>query len=195
MTLKIKRPKWAEFQLPDFGDLVVLDVGCSTTKREISYKYYSLDINKKFKPTIIGNALCLPIKDSSVDVVLAIGILEHLSEPQIAVGEMYRVLKEGGVLYVSVPFMGFHHDAMDYYRFTEEGLLHILRKFNIIEIKRLYSGFFSVIISWLIPVTYTFPTFVAGVLQFYIRILYSIFKVVDIGRNRFYSSIFVKCKK
>lgn len=191
----VKRPKWADVKLPDFGDLVVLDIGCSSTKRGVSSNYYSLDINKNFKPTIIGDALHLPIKDSSVDVILAIGILEHLSEPQIAVDEMHRVLKEGGGLYVSVPFMGFRHDATDYYRFTEEGLLHVLRKFEILIVEREYRGFFSVITSWLIPVTYAFPMSVARVLQFGIWMLLRVFKVVDVGRDRFYSGIFVKCKK
>jgi len=111
------------------------------------------------------------------------------------VDEMHRVLKVWGVMYASVPFMFFRHDVMDYYRFTEEGLRHVLKEFEILEVERKYRGFFSVITSWLIPVTYAFPISVARVLQFGIWMLLRVFKVVDVGRDRFYSGIFMKSRK
>jgi ubiquinone/menaquinone biosynthesis C-methylase UbiE len=43
-----------------------------------------------------GNALSLPFEDSSFDVVRCERVLQHLSDPAKAVGEMARVLKPGG---------------------------------------------------------------------------------------------------
>ncbi len=41
----------------------------------------------------------IPYPDRTFDVVMAAHVLEHLFEPQIALGEMVRVLRPGGVLF------------------------------------------------------------------------------------------------
>ncbi|MEW2306492.1 methyltransferase domain-containing protein [Streptomyces sp. NPDC006655] len=43
-----------------------------------------------------GDALALPMPDGSMDVVWCERVLQHLSEPDRAVGEMARVLRPGG---------------------------------------------------------------------------------------------------
>ncbi|MGC1498074.1 MAG: class I SAM-dependent methyltransferase [Sulfitobacter sp.] len=47
-----------------------------------------------------ANVLSLPYDDQSFDVVMAAHILEHLSDPQLALSEMFRVLKPGGMIFV-----------------------------------------------------------------------------------------------
>ena len=195
MNIKVKRPQWADVKLPNFGEMRVLDIGCGTAPRYVSSNYYSLDINKDFGPTIMGDAHNLPIKNDSVDVVLLLAVLEHAREPQRVLDETFNVLKEGGVMYVSVPFLYFRHDAMDYYRFTEGGIRHLLSKYTILEVERTFCGFLSLITSWLIPVSYAFPSPIARIFQSTIKALLNIFKVIDIGRNRFYSGISIKCEK
>lgn len=153
MTVTVKRPVWADIKFPDFKNCIVLDIGCSTTKRELSNNYYSLDINKNFKPSILGDACYLPVRNDSIDVVLLISVLEHLREPCMAVNEAYRVLKKSGRVYVYVPFMFYRHDAMDYFRFTKEGLQYVLREFKDLKVEMKYCGFFSMITSWIIPIT------------------------------------------
>src|SRR3990170_2653917 len=54
---------------------------------------------------ILGDAQSLPIKSSSTDLVLSIAVLEHLKEPAVAVGEMNRVLRKGGEVYIEIPFL------------------------------------------------------------------------------------------
>src|SRR5215211_5509236 len=44
-----------------------------------------------------GNILELPYPDASFDAVFAFTVLEHLREPRLAMREMLRVLKPGGV--------------------------------------------------------------------------------------------------
>ena len=53
---------------------------------------------------VYGNLLHLPFADVSFDVVVARGVLHHVPEhlPE-ALDEVYRVLKEGGILFVHDP--------------------------------------------------------------------------------------------
>jgi len=52
---------------------------------------------------IAGDALGLPFKSGSFDVVIASEVLEHIVEDQAALGEIARVLEPGGTFALSVP--------------------------------------------------------------------------------------------
>ena len=57
-------------------------------------------------------------------------ILEHLPDPALALAEVKRVLRDDGLLIVSVPFqLGIHAWPTDYWRFTASGLHRLLEKF------------------------------------------------------------------
>jgi len=56
-------------------------------------KFYRIDINKDK----------LPIRDNSIDVIIATEIIEHLLIPENLLSESYRVLKLGGLLLLSTP--------------------------------------------------------------------------------------------
>ena len=43
------------------------------------------------------------LEDSSLDVALCLSVLEHLSEPQLMLDEMHRLLAPGGVALINVP--------------------------------------------------------------------------------------------
>jgi SAM-dependent methyltransferase len=43
------------------------------------------------------------VDDSSLDIVLCVAVLEHLWEPEIALGEFHRILRVGGVAFFTVP--------------------------------------------------------------------------------------------
>jgi SAM-dependent methyltransferase len=63
--------------------------------------------------------------------------LEHLEEPEFALRECFRVIKNGGVVIYTVPFIWpLHEEPRDFYRFSKYGLEYLFKKvgFEIIEI-------------------------------------------------------------
>ena len=69
----------------------------------------------------------VPFRTASFDVVLCTETLEHVARPERVLSELRRVLKPGGTLALSVPFLHPVHQAPhDYYRYTPYGLRHLL---------------------------------------------------------------------
>jgi len=61
----------------------------------------------------------LPFPAASFETVLSNDVLEHIKEPGTAWSEIARVLRPGGKLIVSVPFLyGLHELPHDYHRWT-----------------------------------------------------------------------------
>lgn len=52
---------------------------------------------------VSGDATCLPFDDGSFDKVIAAEVLEHLPADQVAMNEIARVLRPGGVAAITVP--------------------------------------------------------------------------------------------
>ncbi|MGJ4746928.1 class I SAM-dependent methyltransferase [Leptospira sp. SA-E8] len=140
----------------DLSGKKVLDIGSSigsfmkSKKFQLSNeelakakKYTSMDINPASGADIIGDAHTLPFKNQEIDIVLANNVIEHFYDPQRAVSEMYRVLKKGGELYFTIPFMYPIHEAPhDYVRFTKYGLQNLFSDFKNVEIHE-RGGWFS----------------------------------------------------
>lgn len=97
-----------------------------------------LDLSAAHRPDVQADAARLPVSDASVDAVLLIEVLEHVREPQATVLEARRVLRKGGMLIGSCPFVApIHGDPNDFYRYSDEGLRHLLAPFTWIRIRPL----------------------------------------------------------
>jgi SAM-dependent methyltransferase len=96
-------------------------------------KTISFDIYNSKNIQIIADAHNIPILDSTIDVVIIQAVLEHVLEPLVVVGEIYRVLKKGGLVYSETPFLQqVHEGPYDFTRFTESGHRYLFRKFELI---------------------------------------------------------------
>tara|TARA_Y100000310_G_C20462298_1_gene705950 strand:- start:79 stop:777 length:699 start_codon:yes stop_codon:yes gene_type:complete len=80
---------------------------------------------------IVGDANNMPFKDNFVDAVICESLLEHVLDPKVVLNEVYRVLKPGGMMYLSIPFIiPFHSSPHDYYRWTAAGSRELLKDFQ-----------------------------------------------------------------
>ena len=106
-----------------------LDIGCGW--RSFGWDALRIDIDPSFKPDVVGDIEGpLALRDASFDTIFALDVLEHVRRPFRAVGEIFRVLKPGGTLYLTVPFCYPRH-GVEYLRFSELGLRDMLEGFEI----------------------------------------------------------------
>jgi SAM-dependent methyltransferase len=128
----------------------LLDVGaCHGNRRtfeNLGYDYISLDISFNSGQTHQGDADIdlvadchrTPIRSSAVEVVDCTAVIEHLYCPPIAVREIYRVLKPGGLLLGCCSFLeGQHFESQTHYSYL--GLFRLLENCGLTVI-RLFAG-------------------------------------------------------
>lgn len=138
--------------IKDLGsDKLIINLG-SGIKR-INDWVVNIDFYPFDNVDIVADISCLPFKNNSVDAVICEFVLEHTKNPQKIVEEVYRVLKPGGLFYLTAPFItSFHSSPNDYYRWSKQGLRELLKKFKEEEIgirNGPTSTLFYVICEWL----------------------------------------------
>ncbi len=125
----------------------LLDLGCgempykqyilSNSKVE---KYIGLDIEnptyqQNGKPDMFWDGRKIPLDDNTVDTVMATELFEHLPDIESVLKEINRVLKPGGLLFFTVPFLWPLHDAPhDEYRYTPFSLERHLKAADFTDI-------------------------------------------------------------
>lgn len=89
----------------------------------------------------------LPFPDDSFDVVLCTQVLEHVEDAGGLIVEVQRILKPGGCVVATVPFMFNEHGAPhDYRRLSQFGLQELF-KGNEVESVRLQGGIGSSLVT------------------------------------------------
>ncbi|MBW7888685.1 MAG: class I SAM-dependent methyltransferase [Bacteroidetes bacterium] len=126
----------------------LLDVGCGTKPYEpyLTVKeYIGIEIDtersrKTSKADYFYNGKTFPFNNEEFDSVLANEVFEHVFNPSEFLKEINRVLKNGGVFLLTVPFVWDEHEQPhDYARYTSFGLIHILQEHGFEIIRSLKS--------------------------------------------------------
>jgi SAM-dependent methyltransferase len=125
------------------ADSIVLDISAGFCRNKPFFEhaqYVSLDLEVATDPgfdfselDLVGDALNLPIKDNSIDLIISSSSLEHYNNPFKAFHGFSRILKPGGHLYLDVPFTHVEHQIPhDYFRFSRYGLNHLCKEYGLI---------------------------------------------------------------
>lgn len=101
----------------------VLDVGGARQRgafrRPAGARWVVADIERGFRPDVGADVQALPFRDAVFDAVKATELLEHVPDVARALGECRRVLRPGGHLVITAPFLErLHGDPGDYSRYT-----------------------------------------------------------------------------
>lgn len=117
-------------------DGLVLD--CGAGRRNVyHHNVVNFEIVAYDTTDVIGVGECLPFKDNSFDAVISIAVLEHVRDPFLCSQEIIRVLKPGGDLFCSVPFLQpMHGYPHHYFNATKQGIVRLFE--DDLTIERVY---------------------------------------------------------
>lgn len=111
------------------ADAVVYDIGCgqkpfATYLSSRVRQHIGVDLADGFyQPDyvdLIGTAYAVPAEGGVADAIILSQVIEHLESPLLAMREAHRLLKPGGVMFLSFPFLYPQHaPPHDYLRYTE----------------------------------------------------------------------------
>ncbi len=105
-----------EFAREPARSRAVLEIGCGaggmlgplsrygqTTGLDIDHEYVAFCQERGFTQVLCGSGYELPFADASFDLVCLFDTLEHIPDDVMALREVFRVLRPGGRVFLSVP--------------------------------------------------------------------------------------------
>ena len=108
-------------------DQFILDAGAGLRKRPQT-NVINLEIYDYPSTDILSTGQKLPFADAAFDAVLSIAVLEHVDDPMTCAAEILRVLKPGGLVFASVPFLQPEHGyPSHYFNATRFGLRRLFQ--------------------------------------------------------------------
>ena len=111
-----------------YKDGIVLDFG-SGARQEFFDNVICLDIETSPVVDVIADGHSLPFSDNTFDSVIALNVLEHVSDPFLCVSEMIRVTKPEGIIYAVAPLLApFHGYPNHFFNMTPSGLKSLFSK-------------------------------------------------------------------
>lgn len=110
------------------GGIRVLDLGGTKRAKRGTFdvEAYPLcvtyaNIGLEKQPDVQADAAVLPFAAASFDAVICAELLEHVADPAPVLAQAWRVLRPGGTLLISVPFLyRIHGHPYDYGRYTDQ---------------------------------------------------------------------------
>ncbi len=86
------------------------------------------------RTNLIADPHALPLADAAVDAVIIDAVLEHMIDPAGVADEIFRVLRNDGLVYADSPFMvPVHGGTHDFLRFSALAHRRLFRRFSHVE--------------------------------------------------------------
>lgn len=124
-------------------DASIIDIGGHRTRKagKFDIERYPVrvdyvNIDPATEPDFLCDATAIPVVDRSYDYAVLSEVLEHVEDPQAVLQEAYRVLKNGGTLLMTTPFMfRIHGHPADYARYTDQWYENVLDRIGFAEVE------------------------------------------------------------
>lgn len=111
---------------------IILDVGSGPER--LGKEFINVDVFPFPEVDIVANAENLPFRDNSIDAVVSESLIEHVPDAYKVAQEITRIIKPGGYIYISAPFIHpYHASPDDFNRWTISGLKHLFPDFIIVK--------------------------------------------------------------
>jgi SAM-dependent methyltransferase len=132
----------AQTYLIDREGLVLVDLGCGSCPYKPIFEQYvaqyvAVDLPENPKADFfVSENNYTTLHSNFADVVLSTQVLEHSSNPMKYLRECYRILKPGGLIFLSTHgYWIYHPDPADFWRWTRSGLTKIIEEsgFQVVE--------------------------------------------------------------
>ena len=135
---------------------VVVELGSGN--RRLRKDVINVDLFPFPNVDVVADIAAIPFPDDSIDVVVLETVLEHVADPWSVVEEVHRVLRPGGTVVCSTPFVfPYHGYPNHYWNFSKDGLEVLFKGFSSCRIEislgptcaliNLLSEYFAVAIS------------------------------------------------
>ncbi|CAN5478411.1 hypothetical protein BH09SUM1_BH09SUM1_10090 [soil metagenome] len=138
----------------------VLDVGCGTGLMlerlhrwepiGLDFSPLALDFSRRrgVKNLVRGDVVKLPFQDNSIDLIMALDLIEHIERDDLMAAEFFRVLRPGGVLMATVPahqsLWSDHDIALHHFRrYSYSGFKSLLQNVGFKPVKYSYGISFT----------------------------------------------------
>lgn len=126
-------------------NLKILDVGCGHKPYSHLFaknNYIGIEIDDGNRnltgkdPDKFYDGETIPYKDQEFDLIICTQVLEHTLHPANLIKEMYRVLRDGGQIFVTAPLISQEHEQpYDFWRFTQFAHQKLFTEANFIDIE------------------------------------------------------------
>ena len=175
----------------------ILDIGCGKMKfKKViessngNNRYIGLDLvegqfSYAVKADLYWDGIKMPIDDNKIDGAILFEVIEHCPNPSIVISEAFRVLKPGGVLLFSTPFVyQFHGVPYDFFRLTPQGLKNIFQQAGFVDFEIEYGGLWDASLAQMLGIWVNkrpMPVIVRKILK---KILVIVFRFLLIMDNK-----------
>lgn len=138
----------------------VLDIGCGTglmlsrlkkwQPAGLDFSHLSMHFCRKrgIRHLMVGDVVHLPVRSNSLDLILALDLIEHIEDDHAMIREFRRVLRPGGYLMATVPahqsLWSDHDIALHHFRrYSHRGFRRLLARGGFSPIKYSYGISFT----------------------------------------------------
>lgn len=166
----------------------VLDIGGKKINKRgnfipnLNLKVYYLNNDLDTNPEYHLDANNFNVQNKEFDYFFLAEVLEHLEYPEQCLKSAYKVIKKGGLGFISMPFLyRKHDDPKDYQRWTDTKLQEVLKKINF-KIVGIYpmGGLFCVINDfWMFSSLNSKKNFLGILNKTFFKILSPVLKFLD----------------